>query len=218
MLDKHFGDAADEVAAPVVASTATAAAMGEPVDKGVKAAVAALGVATSAGAVATSGTAAVGHAHGVADEAEAVTGASTGGQTESTLKRGRDAQAEAGEEGREGTAGDEGHDDHEEDLPGVALEPVYEVANEALELLVGALHEALARGALIVRRTAAACEEEGDGLARALRGGGGGGAARLWTYRRERSCCGKSCPGASRKRSRARHCACCRSCPCRRSR
>lgn len=99
----------------------------------------------------TGARATAGHAHGVADEAEAVAGRGARGHAEGALEGRGDAQAEAGEEGGQGAAGDEGHDDHEEDLPGVALEPVYEVADEALELLVGALHEALARGAFIVR-------------------------------------------------------------------
>lgn len=65
-----------------------------------------------------------------------------------------DAQAEAGEEGGQDAAADEGHDDEEEDLPGVALGPAGEVAEEALELLVGALEEAVAGGALVVGRFA----------------------------------------------------------------
>lgn len=94
-----------------------------------------------------------GHAHGVADEAHGVARGGARGHAHCAFERGRDTQAEAGEEGREGAAGDEGHDDHEEDLPGVALEPMQEVANQALELLVGALHKTFARGALIIRGT-----------------------------------------------------------------
>lgn len=91
------------------------------------------------------------HAHGVAHGAKGVAGGGALGDAEHALEGGRDAQAEAGEQGGQGAAGDEGQDDEEEDLPGVALGVVLQVAEEALELLDAALDEALAGGALVVR-------------------------------------------------------------------
>lgn len=90
------------------------------------------------------------HAHSVADEAKRVARGSARGHAQPALNGRWEAQAEAGEESRQGAAGDEGHDDHEEDLDGVALGPVEEVAEEALELLVGAVDEAFAGGAFVV--------------------------------------------------------------------
>lgn len=151
LSSKHLGDAVNKAVSPVIAATVAPSAA--EALKGVKgaAAVAGVGVAAEAAAGATSATATASHADGVAHEAEAVARRGARCHAQGALEGGRDAQAEAGEQGGQGAAGDEGHDDHEEDLPGVALEPVYEVSDEALELLVRALHEALARGALVVR-------------------------------------------------------------------
>jgi len=90
------------------------------------------------------------HAHSLADETTGITRSGLGGDSQEPLDGVGDAQAEAGEEGGQDTPADEGHDDEEEDLPGVALGPVGEVAEEALELLVGAVEEAVAGGALVV--------------------------------------------------------------------
>lgn len=152
-LDEHLGDAHD-AAGPVIAAAGVAAVAAAEAVKG--AVEAAVGRAAGRAGMGSGTTAS--HAHGVADEAKGVARGGARGHAQGALEGGRHAQAEAGEQGCEGASGDEGHDDHEEDLPGVALEPMYEVADEALELLVGALHEALARGALVVRGTAA-CEE-----------------------------------------------------------
>lgn len=90
------------------------------------------------------------HAHSLTHETAGVARGSLAGDAHEALEGLGQAQAEAGEQGGQDAAADEGHDDHEEDLPGVALGPVDEVANEALELLVGAVHEAVAGGALVV--------------------------------------------------------------------
>lgn len=97
---------------------------------------------------------AAGHADSFAHEAGGIASGSLRGDAEHALNGRRDAQAEAGEESRQGAAGDEGHDDDEEDLPGVALSPMDEVAEEALELFVCLLDKALARGAFVVRGSA----------------------------------------------------------------
>ena len=98
-------------------------------------------------------TKATSHADSLANKARRVPGGSLGGDAEHALDSRGDAQAEASEEGRQCAPGDEGHDYEEEDLPGVALGPVDEVAEEALQLLVRLLDEALARRALVVGRT-----------------------------------------------------------------
>lgn len=98
---------------------------------------------------------AAGHADGLAHEADAVAGAGLGGDAEHALDGRGQAQTKAGEEGGEGAAGDEGHDDEHEDLEGVALGVVDEVAQEALELLERALHERGPRLAAVVRVGAA---------------------------------------------------------------
>lgn len=95
---------------------------------------------------------ATGHADSFAHKTGGITRGGLGGHAEHALDGRRDAQAEACEEGSQSSAGDKGHDDHEEDLPGVALGPVDEIAEETLELLVGLLDEALTRGAFVVRR------------------------------------------------------------------
>lgn len=60
---------------------------------------------------------------------------------EHTLNAGGQAEAEAREQGGQGAAGEEREDDEREDLDGVALRVVDEVAQEALELLVSAGQE-----------------------------------------------------------------------------
>lgn len=123
-LYEHFSDAHDAIS-PAVATTAVARMM------------IVMGVAIKAAAAkAAPGAGATSHAHGVADEAKRVARGGARGHAQPALNGRRHAQAEAGEEGGQGAAGDEGHDDHEEDLDGVALGPVDEVAEEALELLV----------------------------------------------------------------------------------
>ncbi len=70
---------------------------------------------------------------------------------EHPLDAGREPEPELGQQGGEGAAGDERHDDQDEDLDGVALHVADEGAEEAAELLVHALEEGGARGALVVR-------------------------------------------------------------------
>lgn len=95
--------------------------------------------------------AAGGHAHGLAHEADAAAAAGRAGrEAEHALDAGGQPEAEAREERRQRAARDQGHDDEHEDLERVALRPVDEVAQEALELLVGARHEVGARRALVV--------------------------------------------------------------------
>lgn len=62
-------------------------------------------------------------------------------QAHHALDAGGQPQAEARQEGGQRAARDEGQDDQGEDLEGVALGVVDEVAQEALELLVGAGEE-----------------------------------------------------------------------------
>lgn len=69
-----------------------------------------------------------GHADSVANEANGVARCGPGRGAQHALDHGRDAQAEASEQGGQEAAGDEGHDDQEEDLPGVALGPMDQVA------------------------------------------------------------------------------------------
>lgn len=96
-----------------------------------------------------------GHAHGLADEADGVALGGLRADADHALDAGRQAQAEAREEGGQEAAGDEGHDDEGEDLVGVLLGVVDEVAPEALDLLHCLVEEAGARGALVVGRGAA---------------------------------------------------------------
>lgn len=115
-------------------------------------------------------TEATSHADSLANKARRVASGSLGGDAQHALDSRGDAQAEASEKGRQCAPGDEGHDDKEEDLPGVALGPVDEVAEEALQLLVSLLDEALARRALVVGR---AIYGEGKHKSQRLRRGGG---------------------------------------------
>lgn len=94
------------------------------------------------------------HADSVVDGGKGIASCGAFGHAQHALDRWRDAEAEAREQRGQGTSSDERHDDEEEDLPRVALGVVLEVAEEALELLEAALHEALAGRALIVRRAA----------------------------------------------------------------
>lgn len=91
-----------------------------------------------------------GHADSVANEANGVARCGLGRGAQHALDHGRDAQAEASEQGGQEAAGDEGHDDQEEDLPGVALGPMDQVAEQTLHLLVRLLDEALAGRTLVV--------------------------------------------------------------------
>lgn len=86
----------------------------------------------------------------LANKAGAVAGDGLAGQIDQALNALGQAQAEAGKQAGEDARCDEGHEDEEEHLPGVLLGPVDEVAEEALELLVRIVHEAVAGGALIV--------------------------------------------------------------------
>lgn len=72
------------------------------------------------------------------------------GDAEEALEMGRHAETESGEQGGESAACDEGHYDEEKDLPRVALGVADEVAEDTAEATIGALHEAMARRALVV--------------------------------------------------------------------
>jgi hypothetical protein len=104
-----------------------------------------------------------------------VAGGGARGHADHAVEGGRHAQAEAGEEGGEDAAGDEGHDDEEEDLPGVALGVVDEVADDFLELLPGALHEVAAGGALVVGGAVGSKEARAAAVAAETKEGGLGG-------------------------------------------
>ena len=95
-----------------------------------------------------------GHAHRLADKANAVAAHGLGADAEGALEAGGHAEPEAGQQGGQGAAGDERHDDQHEDLDGVPLGVVDEVAQEALDLLDGAGHEGGPGRALVVRGTA----------------------------------------------------------------
>lgn len=148
--DEHLGNTRDGIPPTITTTTTTTAVAPLPGQ------ITVITPDTNTGRRRPRGTAgqATSHAHSLADEAACVAGGGLGGYAEEALDGVGDAQAEAGEEGGQDAAADEGHDDEEEDLPGVALGPVGEVAEEALELLVGAVEEAVAGGALVVGRFA----------------------------------------------------------------
>lgn len=76
----------------------------------------------------------------------------TGRSAKQLLDAGGQADAELGQQRRQGAARDQRHDDQHEDLHGVFLDVVEQVAPEAAQLRVGPLQEAVARGALVVGR------------------------------------------------------------------
>lgn len=95
-------------------------------------------------------TAATRKTHGLAHQADSIAAHGAGAEAQHALDDRRQAQAEAGEEGGEEAACDEGDEDEGEDLEGVALGVVGEVAEEALEAVVGAGEEVGAGGAAVV--------------------------------------------------------------------
>jgi len=93
---------------------------------------------------------AAGHPDRLSHQPDPVARAGLGGHAHHPLEAGGQAQAEAGQEGGEEAPRHEGHDDEGEDLEGVALGVVEEVAEEAADAAEGALDEGGAGGALVV--------------------------------------------------------------------